>query len=191
MKRQILAVSVLAVALAACAKPKEQPQEPSQPEQTQLSASAAQLEQASTATAANDTPQTGPDSEPEMQKAAKAFTQYVCSSDKFIAEVEGNMVKLEKLASTDREAGKAYITTMNKRYRQVAEKEITARGASYEAFRFYSRGVMRDMITQQKAQDFGTLVSENCPGKEPAKIGNVLMAVFIGNVDLAPNGKPL
>lgn len=191
MKKQILAVSVLAVALIACAKPKEQPQEPAQPEQTQVSAPAAQPAQAAPETAANAAPQTGPDSEAEMQKAAKAFAQYVCSSDQFIAEVEDNTAKLGKFASTDREAGKAHMKATSKHYREVAEKEITARGASYEAFRFYSRGMMRDMLTQQKMQNFSALVAENCPGREPAKMGNVFMALFLGNVNLAPHGKPI
>ncbi|MCX5786540.1 MAG: hypothetical protein NTX59_12720 [Elusimicrobia bacterium] len=100
--------------------------------------------------------------------AGSALAAMLCSSPKLMEDIEGNMDLLEALSGEggDRDELKRQFIKFRKRYRTVLEKELPARGATYEEFYQFALG----QATAEQKQEFKTLVSEKCPRGDRALV---------------------
>jgi hypothetical protein len=92
--------------------------------------------------------------------AGAAVAVLLCSSPKLMEDIEGSMGLLEALGGEggDPAEQKRQFLASRGHYRSILEKELPARGASYEEFAVYSQN-----LSAEQKQKFTALVSEKCP----------------------------
>jgi hypothetical protein len=93
-------------------------------------------------------------------KAGAALAGLLCSSPKLMEDIEGSMDLLGALGGEggDRAELKRQFLAARDRYRPILEKELPARGASYEEFASYAMGQ-----SAEEKKLFKAVVSEKCP----------------------------
>ena len=110
--------------------------------------------------------------------AGAALAGLLCSSPALMDDIEGNMALLEALGGEGGDPAelKRQFQESRGHYRAILERELPARGATYEEFSVYAE----DRSAEQK-QKFKALVSEKCPRGEKElveKTFNGLMRYF-------------
>lgn len=93
-------------------------------------------------------------------KVGAALAVLLCSSPKLMEDIEGDMALLEALGGEGGDPGeiKRQFLASRGQYRVIIERELPARGATYEEFSVYAM----DRSAEQK-QKFKALVWEKCP----------------------------
>ena len=93
-------------------------------------------------------------------KAGAALASLLCSSPRLMEDIEGNMDLLEALSGEggDKSELKRQFLESRAHYRSILEKELPARGATFEEFSSYAM----DQGADQK-QKFKALAAEKCP----------------------------
>lgn len=92
--------------------------------------------------------------------AGAALAGLLCSSPKLAEDIEGSLALLEALGGEGGDPAELKRQFLESRghYRAILERELPARGATYEEFSVYAvdRG-------EEQKQKFKALVSEKCP----------------------------
>lgn len=102
--------------------------------------------------------------------AATALAGLLCSSPGLMDDIEGDIDLISALSGEGGDPGevKRQVSQFRRRYRRVIEKELPARGATFEEFSGYAAG----WSNAEQKKKFAAIVAEKCPRGDKARIEN-------------------
>ena len=108
----------------------------------------------------------------EALRAAGELVGMLCSSPKFMDDVESNLDLLEALSGEggDRNEVKRQFRESQKRYCGMLAKTLPSRGATYAGFTQYAMNMLPNQATADQRLKFKTLIKEKCPRGDQARL---------------------
>lgn len=161
MNKYIILLAAAAFLCAGCDKlPK------SEAAQKKLAAAEEAAAQAQAKLAARVAAGSGAKTAGKPGSAGAGLVDMLCASPKLMESIDSDMYLLEAVSGEggDREEIKRQFLEFRNRYRPVVEKELSARGATYEEFTSFALG----QAAPEQNKAFKALIGEKCPRGDKA-----------------------
>jgi len=118
--------------------------------------------------------------EEEKKQAAVAFITLVCSSPKLLDEAETNMDVFEAFSGegADRTEAENSFTRSQNYYRALLEREMPARGSSYQALMLYANAILPGHAAAESLDGFRGMLKTHCRGVDEAQAERLLGGIL-------------
>lgn len=143
-------------------------------------AAAADKAQAEAAAAAEAAKKAAGPTDQEKRRAAEVFVGLVCGSPRLLDDAETNLDLTEAFAGEGADAAEAENQARKNRayYTALLQRELPARGASYEALEKFAPGVLPPHQDAEGTKFYRTMILTGCRGLDPDHAERVLGGIL-------------